>query len=284
MNKQIIFVFDWDDTLFPTSWMSANNIKADDNFTNMNSFGWNNAMQKYDYYSKYFTELDNHMYKLLKYATMIGKVIIITNASKEWILTTSAKLPNTRTIIDSSVIIISARDLYQYKYDMPSWKMKAFNNELIPHLNNANQIITFGDSHFEHQALISLKSMISQNKLKVIRFIQSPEFNVVIDQLDILTRSLITICQTPGPLDIQFNPHSQHVSRQPKESQWIENSNDQKIPMKTDQSNSSCAVMGVDNTMDYSQCSAKGNMQGYGQSLLSNYPTANDNIDWIVRI
>lgn len=73
MNEQnTLIIFDWDDTLFPTYWLISTGI-------NMRSL---DDIRKY---LVYFKELDTIVSKLLYEALRLGKVIIVTNASIDWI-------------------------------------------------------------------------------------------------------------------------------------------------------------------------------------------------------
>ena len=73
MNEQnTLIIFDWDDTLFPTYWLVSTGI-------NMRSI---DDIRKY---LVYFKELDTIVSKLLYEALRLGKVIIVTNASIDWI-------------------------------------------------------------------------------------------------------------------------------------------------------------------------------------------------------
>ena len=63
-TKKIVFIFDWDDTLFPTSWI--NNI-------NNNKYNILN--------NKKFIILDKILYLLISKCMIYGEVIIVTNAT-----------------------------------------------------------------------------------------------------------------------------------------------------------------------------------------------------------
>ena len=77
-NNSIIFI-DWDDTLFPTSWVNKNNIDIK-NIT--------------DY--SIFIKLDQYINTLLKKITNKCEIVIVTNALKKWILSCLNLLPQTK--------------------------------------------------------------------------------------------------------------------------------------------------------------------------------------------
>jgi len=197
MNKKTLFIFDWDDTLFPTHWFVTNDIKIDKEI---------DAGR----YILYFTELDAQIYRLLKLASDMGTVLIVTNAVKHWINIATRLLPKTATLIKERVTIFSARDLYRDKYEMKDWKIQTFNNELADYVEMAKQIISIGDSDLEHNALISLLNITTIN-LKAIRLVATPTYDILIDQINMLTKSLPEICSLQQHLDIQFKSNISNV-------------------------------------------------------------------------
>jgi hypothetical protein len=246
-NKNTLFVFDWDDTLFPTNWYMSNGIKAS---------------QEVDAgkYALYFIELDTYMYRLLKLATELGTVLIVTNATREWVVISTTLLPRSAKLISSSIPIVSARDLYQNVYDMPYWKLRTFHNDISRYIKNANQVITIGDSDFEHRALASLNNpQIPRKNLKAIRFVKSPAYDILIDQLSTLTKSLNDICKQRGHLDLNFNVPSMMVN------------------------GVAPTLTGISDNDMFAE--TRGTVQGYGSSLLNGRPldSSDYDIDWIPR-
>jgi hypothetical protein len=190
-NKALI-IFDWDDTLFPTSWLLGNNIKLD------------NLSDKRKY-SVYFRELDISLSQLLKTVLKISKVLIITNASIDWIHLSKKILPVTSEIIDSHIRVISARDIYHQVYDMTEWKKRTFRNNICDYVNWSEQIISVGDAEYEYNALVSLQQSVSPNMpLKTVRLVRTPSFDVLIDQITVMKDSINEICEKPSHLDLQI--------------------------------------------------------------------------------
>src|SRR5206468_3898165 len=116
-KSSTLIILDWDDTLFPTSWLTNNQINLHDI----------NSKTKY---SSYFKRLDTVLFNLLSRLSKFGKVIIITNALPVWIKLTSTVLPNTSKLLEN-IKIISARKIYQSKHgDMMEWKKNVFKDEV----------------------------------------------------------------------------------------------------------------------------------------------------------
>jgi hypothetical protein len=194
MNKNnILFILDWDDTLFPTTWILQNNI---------NIF----KMTKLNQYAVQFLELDNTLYQLFYNLLLFGKIIIVTNASLDWISMSIRLIPRTYELIKNSVNIISARDKYHGTSNMTVWKKNVFSLDILPLTKNIKQIISIGDAEYEYNALINL---IHDQKyknifLKSLRLIQNPNFDIIIDQINVITKSINIISRPNKYMDLIF--------------------------------------------------------------------------------
>ena len=71
MNKSLI-ILDWDNTLFPTTFVNTNKINLTTNSSKTKLLS-------------VFAELDNLLYKLFQKILNIADLMIITNASLSWI-------------------------------------------------------------------------------------------------------------------------------------------------------------------------------------------------------
>lgn len=191
---QTLIILDWDDTLFPTSWIKRNKIDMKLPFSNENI--------------KLFLELDAVIYNLLKKIREIGFVVIVSNAYDSWIKLSGSHLMNTYNFILKYIPIISARALYEYKCDYTKWKHYVFmdivNNQL--NKNIKWNIISIGDAEHEQNALINLFKNTNINYLKNIKFLLEPSINEIIDQLSILTINLSYINSINNHVDLKFNP------------------------------------------------------------------------------
>ena len=192
MNNTLI-ILDWDDTLFPTSWTIKQNINV------------NNADPSI------FSDLDKLLYKLLKQLIKCGKVIIVTNAMTKWVYLSSKVLPKTKKIIKNNIEIISAREKYQSKYpnDIFTWKKQVFKTIVMHYYNNqkTQNIVSVCDADYEFKALINLwNSKYEKYRiLKTVRFMSSPTYEQLLDQLNVLLNSVNNICHHDKHLDLVFN-------------------------------------------------------------------------------
>jgi hypothetical protein len=198
MHLKTLILLDWDDTLYPTSWTVKNNIDMNDK----------NNIRKYQLY---FFKLDAILYKLISTLLKYGTVIIVTNAAKKWVFMTLTMLPNTQKLIQDKVYIFSARELYQNQYpnEMTLWKKLIFKKIVSQYfLENCTQnIISVGDADHEFIALTDLydiNSVTNKKLLKTIRFLTTPSFESLIDQLQVLSKCSQQICTNAKHMDLKF--------------------------------------------------------------------------------
>lgn len=183
MNKSLI-ILDWDNTLFPTTFVTTNKININSN-KNLLSI---------------FSELDNLLYKLFQKILSLADLMIITNASLSWINVSSNVLPNTRSLFPR-IQIYSARNEFQNSANMDAWKINSFKKNVN---NNYQNIISIGDALFEYNALVKLYFDNPSNKrlLKTIKLLDEPSFDKLIDQLQVIHNAITDIVQTNSHLDL----------------------------------------------------------------------------------
>lgn len=211
-----IFIIDWDDTLFPTTWVNKNDI----NFNDSNS---------YSKYKLYFLELDKTISMLLESLSVVGDIFIVTNANIKWIKSCLTILNLTRkVIIDKNIRIVSARDSYSQHNSSPTeWKILTFQDIIEDIMNKINMnikpntimnIISIGDAIYEYIALINLDNFMkiyikNQNNkvnnnlnylLKNIKFIEKPDFEYIIDQMQVLHKNKDDIVNRLEFIDLKF--------------------------------------------------------------------------------
>lgn len=201
-NYKTLIILDWDDTLFPTSWISKNNINLLDQ-TVQNK------------YIVFFSRLDNLLYQMINTMIKFGKVIIITNATKKWIQISSEMLPHTQKIINRYITVISAKDTHEKDYPMQSniWKKISFRETITEHFKNHKyqNIISVGDAEHEFNAMTDLYDIMSLTKkrlLKTVRFMRDPSFENLIDQLEVLDKTSLKIIKSNKHMDLTFNEKS----------------------------------------------------------------------------
>lgn len=185
-NTNTMTIIDFDDTLFPTSFIMNKNIDLTKPQSNHHGF----------------KHLDKLLHTLLTNMLNYTKIVIITNATRNWVFQALKTTPQTNYLIKHHIKVISARELYQSKYSkIGKWKMKTFLNINKEKYSN---IISIGDAEYELKALINLYD--GKKTLKSIKYIKSPTYNQIIDQLSVTNNSLKTIYNTSRNLDLVFTP------------------------------------------------------------------------------
>ena len=184
-----LFFFDWDDTLLCTTYL----------IPLLNS---NNNKENIKIIKKKLVNLDENVSNLLKYTLQKGLVFIITNAGPGWVeYSSSAFLPLTAKILQN-IQIISAKGLYSKNYpgDPRQWKIKAFKYAIES--NNINKklitnIISFGDSIIDLEAIETLKNIFCNAYIKIIKFKENPhtiqlekQIFIINSQIDYITNKL----------------------------------------------------------------------------------------------
>jgi hypothetical protein len=187
-QSSTLIIIDWDDTLFPTSWMVKHNI---------------NLQETYKLHIKYFNKLDEQLYSLLKDILLCGDVVIITNATTSWIHTSLSVLPKTKKLMEY-IELVSAREKYQKYVVMDNWKKHTFMDEINKRQTQYNNIISIGDAEYEYNALVNLykESNIKHKYLKAIRFLKTTNNNKFIEQLVLLHHNITHICKLTRHTDI----------------------------------------------------------------------------------
>jgi len=197
MNEyKTLIILDWDDTLFPTSWV----IKNDINLLNFNTI---------NKHIDFFNELDVLLHNILSTFLKYGEVVIVTNAMKKWVYISSNLIPNTKELINNKIPIISARDLYQNKFPDRNelWKEHTFKELIFKHAGKKIlNIISIGDAEYEFYAIINFYKKYADNNtlFKTIRFKQLSTYDILIDQLKTLNKGILNIIEMKKNLDLNF--------------------------------------------------------------------------------
>ena len=161
-----IFFFDWDDTLLCTSFLVPI----------LNS---QNNSEKIKIIKNNLKNLDEIVSKLLLTSLDKGLVFLVTTAAPGWVeFSSTTFLPMTAKVL-RKIKIFSAKGLYSKNYpgDPRQWKIKAF--KYIIELYNINtklvsNLICFGDSLIDLEAIENLKYMFSNAFVKIIKFKECP--------------------------------------------------------------------------------------------------------------
>ena len=188
-----LIIFDWDDTLLPTSFLTPDGI-------------FNQNMTLTEIEQKKISKLEKSALNLLNMALSKGDVYIITNAGLGWVEYSAQKFyPNIYDILPK-IQIISARGEWEKAYpgDSRKWKIHTFLS-LQDRLNKKllTNIICLGDSLFEIEAGRVLANCFKEAFVKTIKFKEGPKLEELSKQLALVINQFNSICSTVKNLTIR---------------------------------------------------------------------------------
>ena len=189
-----IIIFDWDDTLLPTTFLTA---------------GGNNILENITISDTEKEKISNSeilVSKLLNEAVQKGEVYIITNAGQGWVEYSAEKIyPSIKEVL-SKIKIISARNEYekQFPNDSSRWKIQAFLNiQKNLNIKLVTNIICIGDSLFEMEAGRIMAAQFKEAFIKTVKFREGPKLDELIKQLKLVVNQFDTIYSTAKSLTIR---------------------------------------------------------------------------------
>ena len=164
-NHNSLIIFDWDDTLLPTTFLTQGGI-----------FNENLILSEND--NRKIEKLEKSVLNLLNMSITKGDVYIITNAGLGWVEYSAQKFYPSVFEILPKIKIISARGEFEKVYpgDSRKWKLQTFLS-LEKRLNTklVTNIICLGDSLFEIEAGRVLGNQFKEAFVKTIKFKEGPK-------------------------------------------------------------------------------------------------------------
>lgn len=194
--KYVVIIFDWDDTLLCSSYLSGKGYRLD-----TESISKDVQMQ--------LRELEASVITVLNLAMTYGTVHVITNAETGWVQLSAQKyIPGVVPLL-SKVTVLSARSTYEGMFpDCPlKWKFYAFQEKLanvFAETNTEKNIISFGDSHVEREAVRAVTRGLPNTKTKSVKFAERPSMEQLRRQIELVTNCFQYIHNHEGDLDLQL--------------------------------------------------------------------------------
>jgi len=192
-----LLIFDWDDTLFPTSWLQAQGLMEDG--AQPDEEQWTNLQQ-----------LAGRVHKTLEMATQVGHVVIVTNAQQDWVQLSCSAFMGSLADLLQNVDVVSARSAYEHCSQDPSeWKRLAFEQEVVflygPIADGQKRnIVSFGDSMHEQRALVSVTKGVQDCCGKSMKFIDGPSVEQLIEEHDFVNKVFLDVLEHNGDLDVEI--------------------------------------------------------------------------------
>lgn len=196
-DKETVIIFDWDDTLLCSSFLSNKGYRLD---TDKSKIVDCDAGLR---------ELEQSIITVLTTAMQYGSVHIVTNAETGWVQLSAQKFIPAVLPLLSRLNVLSARSTYEARYpDSPlKWKFYAFQDKLAPiFADNKKQknILSFGDSHVEREAVRAVTRGFPNTKTKSVKFAERPSMEQLRRQIELVTNCFQYIHNHDGDLDLQL--------------------------------------------------------------------------------
>lgn len=197
-----LIVWDWDDTLCPTSWICMEGLTL-------------NGVSPSKEQLETLKAVDDQVATTMELARTKGTNVIITNAERGWVqLASRAWMPKLAAAI-RGVRVLSARTEYESaSCQHPiAWKARAFGEVTKTHFERhgaaVETLISFGDSAAERQAALQVWPAIVSEKgkanavyMKSVKLSERPTVTTLMSSHTMLVSMLTTLVEHAGHLDL----------------------------------------------------------------------------------
>lgn len=204
--ENTVIIFDWDDTLLSSSWLASQGFRLD-----------SPVPQKTVDQLKV---LETAVVNLLSKAFLFGEVWLVTNGEAGWVELSSQKfLPRVFELLPR-VNIVSARSAYEHRFpnSPEAWKIEAFRNTFKESFENKmdvevktdtvpgcmRNLISFGDSMQERNALKKVTADMESVYCKSIKFVERPTLEQLVREHNIISGILDYVCTHTDDLDLML--------------------------------------------------------------------------------
>jgi len=198
--EETIMIFDWDDTLLPSTWLTERGLIRDEDPAPT-------ATQR-----AMLGRLAGQVSRTLAVAKRHGKVVIVTNAEEGWIEASCRKFMPSLCQALEGVSTISARSSYEQQgVASPfEWKYLAFEHEIGKFCetlvaDGRRNVISLGDSAHERDALIRVTERIWNCCTKSVKLVERPAVEQLFKQHRLMRGCFRHIVNHEGNLDLCIN-------------------------------------------------------------------------------
>jgi len=217
-SPNTVIMFDWDDTLLASSFLSARGYRVDCVESPALLSDASDAAQ--------LRAQEQCVVALLTLALSYGTVNIVTNAETGWVELSAQKFMPAVLPLLSRVNVLSARSTFEPAYpEAPlKWKYYAFHERLrsvfgdacmdgrageadiasLPVGDMKKNIVSFGDSHVEREAIRAVTRGVPGWRCKSVKFAERPTVEQLRRQLELVSNCFHYIATHPADLDLQL--------------------------------------------------------------------------------
>jgi hypothetical protein len=198
--EDTLFIFDWDDTVLPSTWVQQQGLRLD------------SSSQLNQWQREQLAEVANTAAETLLIAKQHGTVVLVTNAERGWIELSCNKFMPTLGPLLENVKAVSARTTYEGP-ECPSasdWKKRAFEREIQRFYGQdgcgdsirPKNVLSLGDSLHEREALLRATSSLPNCRSKSLKFVERPDIAQICKQHSLVTSCFDRIVHHDGDLDL----------------------------------------------------------------------------------
>jgi hypothetical protein len=208
--EDTFLIFDWDDTLLPTTWIEKQGLRLD-------------GPAPCEEQERQLQHMATRAKETLLAAKALGEVILVTNAERGWVELSCQKFMPDLCNSLQDIRIFSARTTYEQQgFAQPSeWKYLAFQHELarfcdeqsmvlgeadvaVPTSRRRN-VISIGDSPHEREALIRVTAHMRDSSIKAVKLMARPEVQQLCQEHEIISGCFRDLVNHDGNLDLAID-------------------------------------------------------------------------------
>jgi len=197
LAEDTILIFDWDDTVLPSTWIQEQGLTLSDD------------CEPTETQTALLEKMAERASQTLGVAKRHGKVILVTNAEHGWIELSCQKFMPLLYQTLENVRLVSARSTYEHQgVASPfEWKYLAFESEIgcfydAFTANRPKNVISFGDSAHEREALIRVTERMQNCRTKSLKFVERPEIDQLLKEHELISGCFRHIVHHDGNLDL----------------------------------------------------------------------------------
>jgi len=189
--EETFFIFDWDDTILPSSWVQRQGLRLD-------AASQLNVEQRVR-----LAEVAAVAGKTLRAARQHGTVVLVTNAERGWIELSCQKFLPTLLPMLENVKLVSARTTYEHPNNRSpkDWKLQAFQVEITSYfgaeayfdVSRRKNVLSLGDSIHEREALLRATAAVPSCLAKSLKFVERPDIQQICKQHELIASSFSQI-------------------------------------------------------------------------------------------
>ncbi|DAZ99204.1 TPA: hypothetical protein N0F65_008237 [Lagenidium giganteum] len=214
VRERTVVVFDWDDTLCPSSWLHTHDLLPKYR---------GHQIELTDEQRQVLEQISTNVIRLLKKAVSFGPVFIVTAAEYGWVeMSCAMYMPSVQHMLEMADIhIVSARSWYEQTYgvggDSGAWKQEvmqliarkcfataATQSGAVESTDCYFNFLSIGDSMAERDACHGAVNQVPCTFAKTLKFVEHPTSEEIVQQVELTHDSFEQMCGWASNLDLRL--------------------------------------------------------------------------------